>query len=29
MSASYEADMAVLKTIYSNCTPKHPQGATY
>jgi 1-acyl-sn-glycerol-3-phosphate acyltransferase len=28
-TGDYEADMAVLKTIYSNCTPKHPQGATY
>lgn len=28
-TGDYEADMAVLKTIYSQCTPKRPQLATY
>lgn len=27
-SGDYEADMAVLKAIYSACSPKHPQQAT-
>ena len=27
-TGDYEADMAVLKTIYGACSPKHPQRAT-
>jgi 1-acyl-sn-glycerol-3-phosphate acyltransferase len=28
-TGDYEADMKVLREIYSNCTPKHPRGSTY
>lgn len=28
-TGDYEADMAVLREIYSGCTPKHPRLATY
>lgn len=28
-TGDYEADMAVLRTIYSGCTPRHPHQATY
>lgn len=28
-TGDYEADMALLQTIYSGCTPKHPRKATY